>query len=91
VEDFSRACKAFIDSEIPRGLYNLGGGRENAATLREIVETVGRMIEIEPVIDEAARVPAPVPFNYVSDLTRVRGELGWRPSISIEDGLRSLL
>ena len=42
VDDFSRACRAFIDSSVPHGLYNLGGGRRNSASLREIVETVGR-------------------------------------------------
>ncbi|MGI8883057.1 MAG: NAD-dependent epimerase/dehydratase family protein, partial [Pyrinomonadaceae bacterium] len=30
IEDFSRVCEAFIDSVIRNGLYNLGGGRENA-------------------------------------------------------------
>jgi nucleoside-diphosphate-sugar epimerase len=91
VDDFSRACRAFIDSSLPRGLYNLGGGRENAMSLREMIDTVGRLIEVEPVIDAEARVPAPVPVNYISDLTRVKGQLGWKPEISIEEGLRSLL
>ncbi|PYS49406.1 MAG: hypothetical protein DMF68_10250 [Acidobacteria bacterium] len=91
VDDFSRACRAFIDSSLPAGLYNLGGGRKNAASLREIVDTVGRMIELEPVIDTETKLPAPVPLNYVSDLARVKAELGWEPEISIEEGLRSLL
>jgi nucleoside-diphosphate-sugar epimerase len=91
VDDFSRACRAFIDSSLPHGLYNLGGGRANARTLGEIVEAVGRMIELQPVIDTEARVPAPVPLNYISDLTRIEAELGWQPEIGIEEGLRSLL
>jgi nucleoside-diphosphate-sugar epimerase len=91
VDDFSRACRAFIDSSLPHGLYNLGGGRANARTLGEIVETVGRMIELQPVIDIEARLPAPVPLNYVSDLSRIESELGWQPEIGIEEGLRSLL
>ncbi|MBA3768346.1 MAG: NAD-dependent epimerase/dehydratase family protein [Acidobacteria bacterium] len=91
VEDFSRACRAFIDSPHPRGLYNLGGGPDNAVSLREIIERVGRMIELEPVIEKDARLPPPVPVNYISDLTRVREELNWEPSISVEEGLRSLL
>src|SRR6202011_3630296 len=37
VDDFSRACKAFIESSQHYGLYNVGGGRENSATLREII------------------------------------------------------
>ena len=91
VDDFSRACRAFIDSSVTHGVYNLGGGRENTMSLRQIVETVGRMIDIEPIIDESAPLPAPVPVDYVSDLTRVRAELSWRPEVGIEDGLRGLL
>jgi CDP-paratose 2-epimerase len=91
VDDFSRAARAFIDSSVSAGLYNLGGGRENATTLREIVDTVGRMINREPVIDADARMPAPVPVNYISDLTRVKAQLDWQPRIGIEEGLRSLL
>lgn len=91
VDDFSRACRAFIDSALTLGLYNLGGGRRNSATLREIVDTVARIIDCQPVIDEEARLPAPVPLNYISDLSRVRQELGWEPEISIEEGLRSLI
>jgi nucleoside-diphosphate-sugar epimerase len=91
VDDFSRACRAFIDSSIARGLYNLGGGRANSASLREIIETVARIIECEPVINEEAPLSAPVPLNYVSDITRVRTELGWQPEIGIEEGLSSLI
>ena len=91
VDDFSRACRAFIDSSLPSGLYNLGGGRANATTLLGIVETVGRMIEIEPIIDHRAQMPAPVPVNYVSDLKRIEAQLNWQPEIGIEEGLRSLL
>ena len=91
VDDFSRACRAFIDSPHPRGLYNLGGGRANAVSLREIVERVGHMIELEPLIDRDARVPPPVPVNYISDLKHVREDLRWEPEIGVEEGLRSLL
>lgn len=91
VDDFSRACQAFIDSPAPHGLYNLGGGRENALTLREIIDKVGSMIQCEPVIDESALLPAPVPLNYISDLSRVRHELNWKPEIGVEEGLRTLL
>ncbi|HYX43369.1 MAG TPA: NAD-dependent epimerase/dehydratase family protein [Pyrinomonadaceae bacterium] len=91
VEDFARACRAFIDSDRARGLYNLGGGRANAVSLRELCETVGRIAELVPQIDETASAPAPVPFNYISDLTHISQELSWQPTISIQDGLRDLL
>lgn len=91
VDDFSRACRAFIDSNREFGLYNLGGGRLNAVSLRDILKRVGAMIEIEPVIQEDPNMPAPVPLRYVSDTTHAIDELGWRPWISIDDGLRVIL
>jgi nucleoside-diphosphate-sugar epimerase len=91
VDDFSRACRAFIDSSVTHGLYNLGGGLENALSLREIIDKVAEIIQCNPVIDESVSLPAPVPLNYVSDLIHARDQLGWRPEIGIEEGLRSLL
>ncbi len=91
VDDFAQACQAFLDSSYNAGLYNLGGGNENAASLREIIETVSKLIEKEPTIIDDDFLPHPVPIHYVSDLTRIRHQLGWQPTVSIEEGLRSLL
>jgi CDP-paratose 2-epimerase len=91
VDDFSRACQAFIDSSRTSGLYNLGGGRENALHLRELIQKIGKLIEIEPTIENDSKIPVPVPLNYISDITRIREELNWRPQVGIQDGLRNLL
>src|SRR3989475_7784347 len=91
VDDFSRACKAFIDSSRTYGLYNLGGGKANSAALRELIDTIAELIQCEPVIDQESELPTPVPLNYISDLGHIREELGWAPEINIEDGLRSLI
>jgi nucleoside-diphosphate-sugar epimerase len=91
VDDFSRACRTFINSGIEFGLYNLGGGPVNAVSLRDILKRVGNMIDIEPVIQEVPGMPPPVPWRYVSDITRIESELGWRPQIGIDDGLRVIL
>ncbi len=91
VGDFSRACQSFIESSLVSGLYNLGGGKKNAASLINIIETVGKLIELEPVVKSDSAMPHPVPMNYVSDLTRIHEQLGWEPKIGIEEGLRSLL
>lgn len=92
VDDFARACREFIHSKkVNFGLYNLGGGRANAVSVRDIIKRVSTMIEIEPVIQEDPALPPPVPLRYVSDITRVEDELDWRPFIGIDAGLRTIL
>src|SRR3569832_1686637 len=91
VDDFSRACRAFIESKHQFGLYNLGGGRLNAVSLRDLLKRVGAMIEIEPVIQEDPSMPVPVPLRYVSDSTLTKNKHKRRPWIGIDDGLRVIL
>ena len=91
VDDLSRACQAFINSDVRFRIYNVGGGRLNAVSVRELLKKVGAMIDIEPVIEEDPAMPAPVPLRYVSNITRISDELGWQPQIGVEDGLRVIL
>ncbi len=88
VDDFSRACRAFIDSKREFGLYNLGGGNWNAVSVREIIRRVKNMLQIQPVIVEDPNVPHPVPLRYVSDLKLIGQELNWRPETALDDALR---
>jgi nucleoside-diphosphate-sugar epimerase len=90
VEDFARACEAFIDSVIRHGLYNLGGGRENALSLRELVKKMEEVSGLQAVIDEENPAPQPAPMNYVSDLTLVKQELEWKPETTLNEGLKTL-
>lgn len=90
VQDFAKACQAFIDSVIRHGLYNLGGGSQYALTMRELVAKLEEVSGLQALIDEENPLPAPVPMNYVSDLSLVTQELDWKPEISLEDGLKTL-
>jgi len=90
VNDLADACTAFIESVIRHGTYNLGGGRENALTLSRLVEKMEEVSGLQAIVDSERPLPDPVPFNYVSDLTMIDRELGWRPSVTLEDGLGTL-
>ncbi len=90
VDDLSAACKGFLDSVIRHGLYNIGGGRENALTLNEIVEKLEEVSGLQAIVDTDNLLPDPVPMNYVSDLSLIRQELDWQPNVTLEDGLKTL-
>lgn len=90
VDDLSKACAAFVDSIIRHGLYNLGGGIRNAGTLREVIAKMEEVSGLQAVIDEDNPLPAPVPVNYVTDISLVTQELDWQPEVDLADGLKML-
>ena len=90
VDDLSAACRAFHESVINHGLYNLGGGRSNAISLKELVFKMEEVSGLQATVDSENPLPAPVPHRYVSDLSLVRKELDWDPTIGLDEGLSSL-
>ena len=90
VDDFSAACRAFIDSVIRHGLYNIGGGPRNAISMSELIAKIEEVSGLQAVLDGGDPLPNPVPLNYITDLGRITQELGWQPDISLNEGLKSL-
>jgi len=90
VDDLSRACRAFTDSVIRQGLYNLGGGPENTITLKQLVHTMEQVSGLQAVIDDKNPLPQPVPLDYVTGLGLIKQELGWAPEIKVNEGLKTL-
>jgi nucleoside-diphosphate-sugar epimerase len=89
VEDFAKACEAFVDSALRHGLYNLGGGPLNALSMLELVRKMEEVSGLQAIIDEENPLPAPVPLHYVSDLLLVTQELDWKPEMPLDEGLRT--
>ena len=74
----------------PGRIYNVGGGEQNAISLVELLDLLerelGRRIQ---------RVHAPWrPGDqriYISDIEKLRRELGWMPRVTKEEGIRRLI
>ncbi len=90
VDDFADACHSFIDSVVRHGLYNLGGGRNNALSLRDLIAKMEDISGCQAVIDEENPLPPPVPMNYISDLKLISQELDWSPKTNLDEGLKGL-
>ncbi|HEV8593358.1 MAG TPA: NAD-dependent epimerase/dehydratase family protein [Pyrinomonadaceae bacterium] len=90
VEDYARACEAFGDSVIRNGRYNIGGGAENAVSLKRLIELLEEASGLQAVIDESIQLSNPVPMNYVTDLSLIKQELDWSPKIELNEGLKGL-
>ena len=87
VEDAALAIAASVDAARLDGVYNLGSG--HAVPVRRIAETIRDAID--------ARLPLgvgelPYPPHQImhleADITKLCGAIPWRPTTTLEDGLR---
>ena len=93
VEDHADALLLVLEKGVLGRSYNIGG--ENEAKNIDLVRTIcAHMDELHP---EGAPHADLITFvtdrpghdrRYAIDPTRIRDELGWRPSVTVEEGLR---
>jgi nucleoside-diphosphate-sugar epimerase len=86
VEDVASAILAVAQSKF-EGAVNIGSGEP--VTIRSIVELIGKILGRSNLIAFGAlqTYPDDPPF-LVADVRRLRNEIGWRPSFSLEEGLQ---
>lgn len=89
VDDLSRAFEKFIKSGIQNATYDIGGGKENATTLEGFVRLIGDILQIEPIIAYSDK-PIIGQAHYVTNLDKIKKELGWSPSVTIEEGIKKI-
>lgn len=91
VSDLVQAFDSFIHSNIDLGIWNIGGGPENTLSLIEGVE------EIE---EQSEKLFSYLNFGewrksdlriYVSDISKVKEDLKWTPTINPKQGITKIL
>lgn len=70
--------------------FNIGGGHENVISLLELIEILKEKLnkKIEYQFDEWRPGDQKI---YISDITKIRNLTGWKPKITIYEGLDLLL
>lgn len=92
VEDLVRAFKTAVDKiDVTRGrIYNIGGGPSNTLSVwAEFGELLGKL-KGEPV---PAKLDTWRPGDqkvYISDIRKAEREMGWKPQVDKETGIRRL-
>jgi UDP-glucuronate 4-epimerase len=84
VEDIARGTVAAL-RPVGYEIINLGGDRE--VQLSWVIAEIARLLGKKPVIEYRPVHPADVPSTR-ADVSKAARLLGWRPEISIEEGLR---
>lgn len=86
VDDHCRALDCVLASGRPGEVYNIGGGEPvpNLEIVRRLLRRVGKSEElIEFVIDRPGH-----DRRYALDTSKIARELGWSPSVGLDEGLR---
>ncbi len=93
VEDHADALLTVLQKGAVGRTYNIGG--ENEASNLDLVKTICSLLdEMHPTSKPYADLITFVTDRpghdqrYAIDPTRIREELGWRPSVTVEEGLR---
>lgn len=85
VADVASALTALFDSRL-EGPVNIGSG--HAISIGSIAETITSRLDAPQLVEfkthGSADKTAPL---IVADTTRLFGELGWRPAVSLDDGI----
>jgi dTDP-glucose 4,6-dehydratase len=94
VEDHADALLRVLDAGAPGRSYNIGG--ENERSNLELVQTLCAILDRLSPRAGGASYASQIAFvadrpghdaRYAIDPARIRAELSWRPSVSVEEGL----
>jgi UDP-glucose 4-epimerase len=87
VADAVTATAAAAVRGVPGGVYNIGGG--SRVTLLDVFDIIGRVAARPVTIDRQPAQKGDMRDTY-ADTSRARAELGFAPSVTLEDGLRQM-
>jgi len=87
--DLVKAMEAFIRSKYKREVFNMGGGRTNTISLLELIknleEITGKSVKVK--YDSWRKFDQKV---YVSDISKAKKFLKWKPTVSPPQGVERL-
>src|SRR3989338_1221857 len=87
IEGYELALKK-IDS-VKGKLFNAGGGPENTMSLLELLAFIEELNGKKPKYSFSDWRPGDQPV-YISDITKISSELGWKPKTSAKEGVKKL-
>lgn len=88
VSDLVSALVALLDYEGPRHVFNVASGE--GRSVLDILEVLRRQLGRLPAVTHTEARSFDVPAN-VLDYSRLRAETGWRPRVSLEEGVARVL
>ncbi len=90
VDDLIRAYDLAAESDLKSAVFNIGGGPKNTTSLLEFLDILEQEFKIKPEIGFSGWRASDQKV-YVSDISRIKRELGWEPKVGFREGIGKLL
>jgi CDP-paratose 2-epimerase len=71
-------------------IYNVGGGVKNTLSLLELISLIEQITNKKLDYEFSEWRPGDQKI-YISDISKIKKDIGWEPKIKIEDGIKTLL
>lgn len=88
VDGICKSCDYVSNNYNVYEIINLGSN--NPISLKEMINVIGKVLNIEPSIEKLPMQPGDVDRTY-ADITKAKSLLGYNPSISFEDGIKKFV
>jgi len=89
VDDLIEAFNCFLNSDLKRGLFNIGGGPKNTISLLEFLEELEKLTGKRPKINFADWRPSDQKV-YITDTSKLEKTLNWKIKTPVKEGIRKL-
>jgi len=89
VDDLVDAFNSFLNSNLERGLFNIGGGPNNTISLLEFLDELERLSRKKPKVNFSDWRPSDQKV-YISDTSKLENTLHWKAKTSVRDGIKKL-
>jgi nucleoside-diphosphate-sugar epimerase len=89
VDDFVAAICAVCAAPTPGPVYNVGSGE--SYSVAEVASLIRQIAGVDkPVVSRGNRRPSEI-ADVVADITAIRREVGWSPSVGLLQGLKNVV
>lgn len=88
VDGIVKSCDYVMNNDNVYEIINIGSN--NPISLKEMIEVIGKTLNITPKIKQMPMQPGDVDRTY-ADISKARNLLGYEPKVSFEEGIKSFI
>lgn len=77
--------------KVAGNVYNIGGGMHNTLSLIEATALMERLFDKKMTVSEVSEPRKADHCIYISDIRKIKEDLGWEPKIGIEEGYTKII